>query len=56
MEKQPNMPDSFRNKGVLPLKVLYNQINTRSEFIEFQFIKEVLTKSSVRNCGGYNTK
>ena len=51
------MPDSFAKRGVLPLKVLCNQvINVKtSECTDFEFIKEVLTKSCVPDFIGYKT-
>ena len=52
------MPDSFAKRGVLPLKILCNQIiNVKtSECTDFEFIEGVLTKPCVSDFGGYNTK
>ena len=52
------MPHSFAKRGVLPLKVLWNQVImvNRSKFNDFQFIKEIIMRPNAPDFGGYNKK
>ena len=58
-EKKPQMPELFAKIGVLPLRILCNQviIARRSKNEDFLFIKESLKEeSSMPDYGGYNTR
>lgn len=57
-EKKPKMPTSFVKREVPSLKLLCNQaiMVSRSEVVDFVFIKAILTKSSVPDFAGSNTK
>ena len=57
-QKKPSMSNSYAQRGVVPLKILCSQsiMVARSEAIDFQFIKEILTQPSVPDFAGYNTK
>ena len=52
------MPNSYAQRGVLPLKILCSQVINCKEAktIDFQFIKDVLTEQSVPDFAGYNTR
>ena len=52
------MQDSFAKRGILPLKVLCNEVImvNRSKFNDFRFIKEVMTKPNAPEFREYNTK
>ena len=57
-EKKPKMPEDSAKRNVLPLKILCNQYLTaiQSKVKDFQFFKEMITKESVPDYSGYNTK
>ena len=57
-QKKPSMPNSHAQRGVLPRRILRSQsiMVARSEAIDFQFMKEILTQPSVPDFAGYNTK
>ena len=57
-EKKPKMPPAFSKKGILPLKVLCNQAITvsRSKYLDFQFVKDMVIQTSVPDFASYNTK
>ena len=57
-QKKPSMPNCYAQRGVLPLRILCSQsiMVARSEAIDFQFMKEILTQPSVPDFAGYNTK
>ena len=57
-EKKPKMPPAFSEKGILPLKVLCNQavMVSRSKYLDFQFVKDMVIQTSVPDFAGYNTK
>lgn len=57
-EKRPKMPALLSQRGVFPLKVLCSQqLSTKQAQIDnFQFIKDVLSKPSTPDFGGYNTQ
>ena len=57
-EKKPKMPPAFSKKGILPLNVLCNQaiMVSRSKYLDFQFVKDMVIQTSVPDFTGYNTK
>ena len=57
-QKRPSIPNSYAQRGFLPLRILCSQsiIVATSEAIDFQFMKEILTQPSVPDFAGYNTK
>ena len=57
-QQKPSMPDSYAQRGDLPLKILCSQVINCKEAktIYFQFIKDVLTEQSVPDFAGYNTR
>ena len=52
--KKPKMPEEFAKRGILPLKVICNQVimASRSKQEDFQFVKDMLLKSSVPDFNG----
>ena len=56
--KDPPMPQEFALCGVLPLKLLCQQVlSVKSSFIkDFEFIKSILTADNVADYHGFNTK
>ena len=57
-EKKPPMPNNLAKREVPPLKLLCNQfiMSSRSDVIDFAFMKDMLTKPNIPDFGGYNTK
>ena len=57
-EKKPTMPRSLAKREVPPLKLLCNHaiVSFRSDVVDFDFVKNVLTKPDVPGFTGYNTK
>ena len=57
-QKKPSMPKSYAQRGALRLRIVCSQsiMVARSEAIDFQFMKEILTQPSVPDFAGYNTK
>ena len=57
-EKKPKMPPAFSKKGILPFKVLCNQaiLVSRSKYLDFQFVKDMVIQTSVPDFAAYNTK
>ena len=57
-EKKPKMPPVFSKKGILSLKVLCNQaiMVSRSKYLDFQSVKDMVIQTSVPDFAGYNTK
>ena len=48
----------FLKKGILPLKVFCNQaiMVSRSKYLDFQFVKDMVIQTSVPDFASYNTK
>ena len=57
-EKKSKMPPAFSKRGILPLKALCNQavMVSRSKYLDFQFIKDIVIQTSVPDFACYNTK